>query len=307
MSSSTTVAQDGASDPFLAALVPAISSDDSETLLDGSQLADDESLPNLELHSSETSVQPPGTAFNPEASADREAGATSEVEPARPGPSLGFTLLASYASAVTIGLAWLLWTGWGRHDASGPTLPESSRIELLGEDGASLLKRLPRLPNGRRTPLGRSLRVGQLEITPLSVRSDRVRLSSTTSSGRRDGGAGALHLRLKIRNSSNDSPIAPIDPAFVREPDHGAPESLIVAGDHVILPYPLAVQSDWSIRGQDFSPLDPGEEREYLIVSEPEALGKIAPEMSWRLRLRTSKDETGSIEVDFNKGDIGPS
>ena len=56
--------------------------------------------------------------------------------------------------------------------------------------------------------------------------------------------------------------------------------------------FPLAVESEWSIVGQEFRELKPGESYETVVVSAPDALDHVAPEMTWRLRLRTDINQT---------------
>jgi hypothetical protein len=251
-------------------------------------LAPTEDFPRLDL-------TPPATAPDSASTRNDEA---DEEEPSGRGMPLWVLLLASYASAMTLACAYLLWVA-PRRARVAETLPADSR-----PGGAELAP----IPRARLTTLGRPLRVGSLEWTPLEVHSGRAKLERTRPGRRRetiDGGPGSLLLRARVRNLSPDSTFAPLDRAFVRLPDRGPPDCLIeVEGDGTIDAYPLAVASELSIVGQSFDPLRPGQEREILIVSDKGATDRARGAMTWRLRLRTAPDQTETMGVEFHQGDI---
>lgn len=283
-----------AADPFLEALANA------ETVADAPSLAEPTAIvPGLDLSAPPAAVEPSGESTGLPTTGE---GAIAGPETGR--SSLAMVLLSSYASAVTLALVWLLWQGDGRTRTAAPTIPTNSRVAIEASNGAAFVAALPMIPPVRSTTIGRPLRVGDLEITPLAIWSGPVNLNSATGDRRRDGGDDALLVRLRLRNLSESEPFAPLEPGFVREPDQGAPESLIVAGDHPILPYRLAIQSEWRIQGQSFAVLGPGEERETIIVSETDARDKAAPSMTWRLRLRTAPHQTDIIGIGFARDEI---
>lgn len=217
------------------------------------------------------------------------------------GRSIGSILLASYASALTLALIWLIWTGRVWQGPSGPPSIPSDSLESV-ESGA-YLQNLPKLDIDHRTKLGNPLRLGDLEITPLAVEARDEKL--VTFNGNRSAAEpGTLTIRLRLRNLSDSAAFTPIDSEFVRAPDRGLPESVLIAGDEPIFPYPLALQSERSIEGQDFDPLEPGAERELIVVSAPGAVDRLAPSMTWRLRVRTAPEQTDTIGIDFQKGDV---
>jgi hypothetical protein len=213
------------------------------------------------------------------------------------GTSWPMLLLGSYASAMTLACVYLLWLAPRR--AAGPE--PSAADERPGAVVASI-------PRDRLTTLGKPLRVGSLEWTPLAVESGRVRLQGRGPDGKRredKGQDGSLILRVRFRNLSQDDALAPLDPAFVRAPDRGEPDSFIeVEGGEPIDVYPLAVQSEQSIAGQSFAVLRPGEERETIIPSAPGAVDRARGPMTWRLRLRTAPDRTDLVGVRFHKADV---
>jgi hypothetical protein len=228
---------------------------------------------------------------------------TDDEEYEEQGRSLGSILLASYASALTLAFLWLLWTGRISQSPSGPPSPSPDSLEAV-ESGA-FLRNLPKLPIDKRTPVGKSLRIGDLEITPLAVETRRETLVSLDGQKSKTD-PGTLTLRLRLRNLSDDQTFAPIEPRFIRVPDRGLPETVLVTDDEPIFPYPLAFQSERAIQGQNFDPLAPGAERELSIVSAPDAQDKLSPSMTWRIRLRTSPGQTDTIGIEFQKGDVRP-
>jgi hypothetical protein len=148
--------------------------------------------------------------------------------------------------------------------------------------------------------MGKPLKVGSLEVTPLAVARARIQLRRTGLAGRvevKDGGRGAMTLRLRLRNTSDDAVFAPLDESFLRDRDDGPSESFVELGngERVYL-YPIPVTSEWSIVGQEFPDLRPGEAREVLIVSAAD-FPTNASGMTWRLVLRTGLDETATIAV----------
>ena len=160
--------------------------------------------------------------------------------------SWSMVLVTSYASALTIALWWLVSTGrvqWG---------PRYPRTEA--REGAVQTARLPEILLEHRTTLGKSLRVGDLEITPLSVRTDDVWLRNVTSSepAFRKGGMDSLWLRLRIRNLSTADSFVPLEVNFVRDPDRGQGDSVVEAETELLPMFPLALSSEWDIDGEDF-------------------------------------------------------
>ena len=150
--------------------------------------------------------------------------------------------------------------------------------------------------------------MGILEVTPLEVVSGKVNLKHRFRAGAgQAGGTNALKLKLRLRNVSDETIFAPLDEAFLRERESGDVDSFIASGQGGRIGlFPLAVESEWSIVGQDFRELGPGETMQALIVSEADTLGRTEEEMTWRLRLRTEIDQTDVLEVRFSDRDIRP-
>jgi hypothetical protein len=245
-------------------------------------------------------------------SADLSPGMRSEVaeqEAEAPRTSWTVVLLASYASALTLAVAWLLWTGrtlWqtDRSDpdsaGSGP-LTAPHRAVKTDRSRAS-----PPLPEPNLVRLGSSLSLGDLEVTPRSIvrRSlDLVHLEGAT--GDRREGPPSLVLTLGLRNRSAAGTFAPVDPAFVRDTSLAVDQSFIeTPGGRRISMFRLATESEWSIEGQVFPTLKPGETAETIVVSEPVDLAEFVGPLVWHLKLRTSVFQTNVIGIRLSPEDV---
>jgi hypothetical protein len=209
-------------------------------------------------------------------------------------------LLPSYASALTLALVWMLATG--RIALRAPARPAAAPppVSPVAEEAP-----LTTIPSTHRVRLGGTLRLGDLEIRPAEIRLGPVPLrSSTDPEGYRHGGDDALWLRLRLRNVSEGESLRPLDPASARRPDHGRPDSLIETDRAPLTVFPLAASSEWSIEGQEFPRLDPGDEADVWIVSEPNVRPRLAARMLWRIRLHTAADRADLIGVELTRDDL---
>ena len=224
------------------------------------------------------------------------------------GASWPFILLLSYASAVTIGLIWVLWGGLKIRESEEDDFPAASTAPDPGRraDQSRKVASPPSIASDHRTTLGQPLRMGLLEATPLGISSGNVRLRRSFDSVQdRDGGDNALRLKLRLQNVSTDAIFFPLDEAFLRENERGQLDSSIETSDGLqIKMFPLAVASEWSIVGQEFRELKPGQSYETEVVSAPDVQGHVTPEMTWRLRLRTGINQTDTMGVRFREDQI---
>ena len=89
---------------------------------------------------------------------------------------------------------------------------------------------------------------------------------------------------------------APLDQAYLRERGEGIVDTFVrTSTDERVYPFPLAVDSEWSIVGQDFTELRPGESRVVAIVTAADAPPDSAGPFTWRIRLRTDIGRTDVI------------
>jgi len=285
-------------DPILG---PYGSSSSSALLENRSRSRSGDGFPNLNLGSRIVAGpdREPSGVESSEGSIEDEDG--DEVSEPR-GKSWGPLLLASYASAVTLGLAWILIRDHDRDKASPPGSPPTlnATVEPARQSGLSRKVEPPEPILGEHfATMGQPLRVGDLEITPIDVKRQSVTLERSATYARADrksGGKGALVLRLKLKNLSKDSVFAPLDQAYLRERGKEIVDTFIEsATDERIYPYPLAIESEWSIVDQKFDELKPGESRTVLIVSSPDAPPDSSGPFTWRVRLRTGINRTDVI------------
>lgn len=230
------------------------------------------------------------------------------------GPNWPMVLLASYASAVTLALIWWvvlprLRGNAGPEASPPPPAPATADLEPRRADRSRRVEPARPIPADRMTTVGKPLTIGQLEVTPLGAVQASVRIRRAGLGGRvevKDGGARAVALRLRLRNTSKDAVFAPLDEAFVRDRDDGVSESFVEldSGERVYL-FPLPVESEWSIVGQDFPALKPGEARETQIFTLAD-FPSTSSGMTWRIKLRTGLEETAVIGVRVLRVDRPP-
>lgn len=226
------------------------------------------------------------------------------------GIALSTLLLASYASAVTLGLIWVLWTGRRFRDpVDVEPVPSVDARPDPGRRSQNARHVVPPLPIAAEhlTTLGKPVRLGEIEATPLAVTLGPVVLMRDFNKEQKKiADQNALKLRLRLKNLSSEIVLAPLDEDYLRSRPRTDPESYIETareGSTIGL-YPLALQSEWSIVGQVFKELRPGESFESLVVSTPEVVDKLTSEMTWRIRLRTNINHTDDLGVRFLRENV---
>ena len=267
-----------------------------------------ESLPTLNFGPSPTYATTPPSHPSELEVEDQD----DDDSPAR-GRSWPTLLLASYASAVTLGLLWVLLSGRRIRESPEPDTmpPADSRADPgLRAESSRRLFASPPIAVEHLTTLGKMVRLGMIEATPLELSSTSIRLRRTVKDRViKPAGDNALQLRLKLRNVSSDTLLAPFDEAFIRNRVRAEPDSFIEPGDGSpnITMFPLAVESEWELVGQAFQELKPGEEFETIVVSVPDAVPLKSDEYTWRIRLRTDLNHTDDLGVQFQASDVKPS
>ena len=216
--------------------------------------------------------------------------------------------LMCYSSAVTLALTWVLWTGRVFRPAEAPT---ASADQPIGETTPKIVESRPvaelaPLPAANVARLGETARIGDLEVTPLEVVVTQLELARSIEpfKSRREDSESVV-LRLRLTNVSHDQSFAPLERAFVREQSSPLDRSSIETKEGKLIGlFPLAVDSEWSIAGQEFPVLKPGDSTETLIASEHGAADRLTSDMTWRVRLRIGPYKTDMIGVRFHKDDV---
>lgn len=177
-----------------------------------------------------------------------------------------------------------------------------------------------------RVPLGKTIRIGALEVTPERVERGKLTFCYTNRRARDQSRDEALLLTLRLRNVSSDQVFYPTDPAFdaLWERDKNKPYTYLEVGPNRFyggaLEWANGRPSGEYIQGQeqDSKPLGPGEERTTVITTNPKdpavvnAVQRHKGPLLWRVRLRRGlvavRDREISassvIGVDFSPGDI---
>jgi hypothetical protein len=66
----------------------------------------------------------------------------------------------------------------------------------------------------------------------------------------------------------------------------------------------LAVESEWSIDGQSFPSLKPGETAETIVVSEPVRVSELSGPLIWHVKLRTSDFQSDVVGIRFTADNV---
>ncbi len=226
--------------------------------------------------------------------------------------------ILSYASAVTLALSWMVLTGRSSRPADPATTVSTEASETASPTvpSPSLLdaKTLPPVPPENTTTLRAPddgdapapLRIGDLQVTPVSVALARVELEGSIDPSKyKEEASESLVLRLRFTNLSKSQAFAPLELAYIREQASRLDRCFITTSDgKSIGAYPLAVDSEWSIVGQESVVLDPGRSFETVIASEPGVANRLSSEMMWRVRLRIGSYRTDVIGVRFRSADV---
>ena len=235
----------------------------------------------------------------------------SEEEDPLSDPPLSWSqiLLLSYASAITIALIWMLWSG--RWSGSSPP-PSTGSDQSVAHSSDRVVEPTPAppalpIPAENRARVGLTIRLGELEVTPLAVISTPVELVRSIEPDERRREDECLVLRLKLTNISKEHTFAPLAPNLVRERGLRPHEPYIATSEGPNIPlFPLAVDSEWAIVGQEFTTLQPGDTVETLVAAQPGSARRTSPEMTWRVRLRTGVYRTDMLGVPFSRDEVHP-
>jgi hypothetical protein len=250
------------------------------------------------------------------------------------------TLLVPYSVFMTAIAFYLYSRTPVAQDAPGATPPSNAHpLELLPDEGLNPgVRRVLRgqrfpgegqgaeLPPHLRVALGKTLRVGDLEVTPLDVRLRRVTINTENFDPTHEL---ALVLRLHLKNVSTNVAFHPVDPFFDRSWTGEAgdkPYTFLDMGGRRF--YGGPIEWDNAIPKRDnprqFIPeqhqdrdLKPGEEMDTIVCTNPHDkvendLKFYRGPLQWHIQLRRGLVEvrkhdasaTAVIGVDFQDSDV---
>jgi hypothetical protein len=217
-------------------------------------------------------------------------------------------LLLSYSTAVTLGLTWFVVAGLSARHGGPPSGERGSGTEVARKDSeqAAAAAPLPPIPAENIVRLNRTIRIGDLEITPLTISLLPVELvRSIDPPDYRREEADSLVLRIRLANVSSQQAFAPLEAAFVREQSSPLDRCLITTSrGGKIASYSLAADSEWTIYGQDFVVLEPGASADTILASEPGAASRLEDELTWRVRLRIGPYRSDVVGVRFTANEV---
>lgn len=232
-----------------------------------------------------------------------------------------FAVLISYASAATLGFAYLLYqmkTGGGGGGLEA--LPDPVPAKKTGFQWYP-----PRtvMTAGHNLGIGDEQRFGNIKVTVLKVTRGPIRFRhfSNPKQTRRQT-FPVLKLWLRFENVSDDQEIAPLDDQllfrrsgnnyteyrssqFVCRADQKskAKPKIVIAYDHVI-------GSGWDLENLPLEkPLAPHESREYYVPTCEQQLDELTGDLIWRVHIRKGYSASGNgvttlFEVHFDSDDI---
>jgi len=247
---------------------------------------------------------------------------------------VGFYVLLAYSLLATAGAVYGLFIKSGGDAPKGhplSTIPD----DFGGFDPAKRTKAGPTafkldgpLPPELTVAFGKKVEVGALQVEPTRIEVRPLALFAETEAGKRPEAAGrypALVLHLRVRNTSDDVTLHPLDPAFNRR-SRGtdlAGTGLVIDGQKywggaIAWPFPKNVARVYEkAQEADATPLGPKEEREYVVFTEtdPQILKKVREAkgpLLWRVQLRSGLVEyrgkdvpvSSVIGVEFTPGDV---
>ncbi len=216
-------------------------------------------------------------------------------------------LLLAYSTALTMLLTWLILTGrLGGTHAQPPAEEPPSAIAQREVEQPVEAPPAPPIPPENTVDLGGTIRLGDLEATPLTIEADAVSLlRSIDSDESRRADSQSLILRIRFTNRSRDVSFRPIERAFLREqPSRRDRSEITTSNGKRIAMFSLAVDSEWVIQGQSFESVGPGESVETVVASEPGVLDRLTGEAIWRLRVRTGLFRSDMLGVRFRPDQV---
>jgi len=214
-------------------------------------------------------------------------------------------------------VSWVLGfaVGFFVSRAMAPKAPTATGLEAIKDFGQrSGAKAWPspkaEVPSKQKVSLGATVQVGNLAVTPVKV--ERRKVVKVHFSGNKETvEQESLVLRVKFRNTSSDLSFVPIDENFLRENKEAPVYSFIDLGDGATIGmFDLSEFSEFSIEGQPFDEIVPGQEVEALIAAAEGSPAQIKGKgkMVWRILVRTgagpNKAYTSVVGVEFSDDQV---
>ena len=270
-------------------------------------------------------VPPPTTSVasapSPKESAAQNSTRTASAAPATV-PKFWFFLVASYASAVTLALLFVLFLIGKIKLHPLESLPDIVPEVRNGEVELKVASPDYDVAPGHVLRVGQSQRFGSLQVTPLRVTEGPLRFEHVlnTAAIQRPPSEPVLKLWLKFENVSSSQTFAPLDPLLLFRREYQGRRALTNQflcareerrrdGDLRYL-YEMSATSEFRLAGQQLeTSLAPGQTWETFIPSE-ERIEDLTGDLVWRVQFRkgyharTRHGVTTLIDVPFQRKDV---
>ncbi|MEZ6144373.1 MAG: hypothetical protein R3B91_02850 [Planctomycetaceae bacterium] len=212
---------------------------------------------------------------------------------------MAMTLLASYASAVTLACLYLIMLVMqsGSHELEN--LPD---VEPLDANEFRYAPENASLPAEHTLPLGHKQQFGHILVEPLRIAREPIEYVHFTGNTRlkHERTSPVLQLWVRFTNMSEDQVIAPLDRTLLFKRDFDDESSQLLANNFIrsensadgtggstvyMLDHPLT--SEWDIRNQHLGEqLAPGESIEIFLPSQLEGIDSLSGSALWRMHIR---------------------
>lgn len=241
-------------------------------------------------------------------------------------PRSKYTLVASYASAVTLAFLIYLWMTMGPDPHQLESLPDViPKEKTKGVIERNVVSENAPMPLGHTLELGQTQRFGNLEVTPLRVTREPLEFEhyAGETSQTRPPSAPVLKLWLRFKNVSTDQEFMPLGADLVFHRGATKKSQRMRANNFVckideknkdgnlVMVYDHIIEDVWNLKGQNIERgLEPGDAFETFIPSADEGLDALTGKLIWRVHLRkglnakTGWGITTLIEVEFESGEI---
>lgn len=259
-----------------------------------------------------------------ESSSPKSTSAPSEeTAPAPAKTSKLIVILASYASAITIGFILLLI-----RDLTLTFRPH--QLESLPDIPAEKAENLTyvptdmKLPQGHTLPFGVARRFGNILVEPIKITHEPATFVHYTGDATktREATAPIWKLWLKLTNVSEDQTIAPLDRRLVLRWVSKSKQNWDFTNQYItnvgaksksapgLQLYYLPASSDWDMKDQFLGKeLKPGESYVTYLASSDEGFDNLGDDLLWRVQIRKGYSAKGHgvttvFEVPFRKEDV---
>ncbi len=231
-------------------------------------------------------------------------------------------VLASYASAVTIALLYLLATDMSGRAHDLESLPDVAPLDVAEFQYAP---QQASLPPGHELNIGESRQYGYIRVEPLRVTKGMVEFVHFSGHALPSApeSVPAFKLWVRFTNVSKDQRIAPLDRLLLFKRDYLDESDQVLSNNFIkgradraetqpllfVLDHPLT--SEWNLKQQSLGVrLNPGESVVAFLPSQSEGMADVHGDLLWRMHIRkgyhaaTGHGVTTLVEVAFNEDEI---